>query len=355
MLLLPKILNLKRMIWNPKSNDQPENPDPAPEIKEDEPSLPLVAVKKAFDWIEKEDLLREEGAVYGLAGCGLAEKQMVIKQYYQQQIDGLKVEEEAINSLIVTAQTSINKTQQVLLDIEERHQLSLQYELKDHHFYRTLFGLLVYGAILAFAFAGTYQWVAPRWERYPELVTLAVFLFGSLSLLENLSMVYQEDQLVHEKVKRENWKIYVEEYVIPVVCAVFVFTCGTAHQPLALNIAFSIFLFAVFLFVGKGLLMSILIIARQRKSVVYNRNQKRKLLEATVALEERTEEEVERLKHLEGLLAERHVALKKVRQVIAKIEQTAAAKSSYFASEFELARQVNKGGAFIRYLQNTKE
>ena len=78
-------------------------------------------------------------------------------------------------------------------------------------------------------------------------------------------------------------------------------------------------------------------------------------MEATVALEERTEEEVERLKHLEGLLAERHVALKKVRQVIAKIEQTAAAKSSYFASEFELARQVNKGGAFIRYLQNTKE
>lgn len=327
----------------------------SPEVAERVEEVAAVAVKKDFNWIEKEDLLREEGAIYGLANCGLVEKQTVIQQYYQQQIDGFKVEEESISTLILNDQTSIKKSEQALLDMEEeKQQLPVKYELRSHHFYRTLFGLLAYVAILAFAFAGTYQWVAPRWEQYPVLVTLGVFLFGSLSLLENLSMVYQQDQIVHEKVGRENWKIYVEEYVIPLVCAIFVFTCGAEYQPLALNFTFSAFVLLVFLFVGKGLLMSMLIIPGQYKILGFNRDQKRKMKEAEVDLEEKKQEEINKIKQLEQQTTKNYISLKNVRQVIAKIEQIAAAKASYFASEFELAKQANEGGAFIRYLQKYK-
>lgn len=335
------------------NNENSDLPNQSPEKITTTLQPTIIAVKESFGWIEKEELLREEGTIYGLADCGLSEKQTVIEQYYLQQIDEWQIEEETLTATLSNDQHKIEKSHILISGLEEEiHQLSAKYERQDHHFYRTLFGLVVYIFILAFAFVGTFEWVAPQWTYYPILVTLGIFLFGSLSLLGNLSMVYREDQIVHRQEKREQWKSYVEEYVIPLVCAIFIFICGMEHQSIGLNFIFSLFTFLVFIFVGKGLLMSMLIIAEQYKIVRYNRTQKHKMRSKQEALYGQKEEERQRINKLEDQIQDNRAKLKSVQQAITKTRQTAATKIAYFTSEYELARQANKEGAFIRYLQN---
>ena len=259
---------IKPLQWfggKPESGERPATQAPPPEAE-------LVSsIFTPIEWIENEDLLREEGAVYGLAGRGLEDKQHVIRQYYKRLVVAQEIKLARTNEQINASRRQQEDLTDELNTISQEYEaLVIAHQGSQHKFYRLVLGLVVYGSILAFTFWGVYQWVAPVWTSFPLLITIGIFLFGSLSLLGNWSMVYHGEEQVNKNLTRERWKTYLEEYLIPFITAVFVAIAGLKTQAIGINLAFSLGVFLVFVFTGKGLFMTILGLGEQNKTRVVN-------------------------------------------------------------------------------------
>lgn len=303
-----------------------------------------------FEWIENEDLLREEGAVYGLAGKGLEDKQQVIQNYYQRFIAAQEIELARINDRINTSRGWQEDIADELNAIQQEYEeLVIAHQGSQHKFYRLMLGLVVYGIILAFTFWGVYQWVAPVWIDFPLLITIGIFLFGSLSLLGNWSMVYHGDEQVAKGLTRERWKTYIEEYAIPLITAVFVAVAGAKTQHIGINLSFSLVVFLVFVFTGKGLFMTVLGLGEQNKIRMINwrkaKRRKARLQELKVLRQEKEQLKKDVTQQLETL----RIELTACQQRISDIQHICNAKVAYFTSEYELAKAASIDAAWKHY------
>lgn len=295
-------------------------------------------LKKDYEWILDENLLRDEGVIYGISDSNHEEKTETIRKFYQEKIAGAQTRErlrrEDLQGLL---ERKSDMEQHLSLLKQEIGELSVRLPDGPHQFFRLLSLFLAYTVMVGFTFGAIFEWLGPSWH-FPMLVCVGVYVFGGLSLFHRASILYDADQTVFAQGERERWKAYLEEFGIPFTAVVFIVFWGSGGHSLVRTLSFGVMLYALFLFSGKGFLKALFALIqefRQVRDSRLKRQYRKKLLEEKALKVQQTEQdlsdlgnEVDRLKtEIASLLGEAK-----------QWEEEAETKVAYFLSEFALAR-----------------
>lgn len=292
--------------------------------------------KYAFAWILDENLLRDEGIIYGLSGSDFSDRLATIDLYFQEKIVSLETE------ILLRRQTKtdlvniIKATEEVIASqTNEKEKLYTNPVEQPHQFYPTIFRFFCFALIIACSGIGVYQWLEPYWQ-HPLLVTIGVYVFGVLSLYHQDSILYKSKKEVSES-GRELWKILLEEFAIPLIATLFIIIWGIGDTPIWKAIIFGLLIFSVFLFSGKALLGSMSQAHQQflllRSNWLSNKHKKRVIKSIRQELAEMNVSIVkdkENIQALEKEIAAIHIDLE-------ALQQERELKKSYFLSEYHLA------------------
>lgn len=291
-----------------------------------------------FQWILNEDLLRDEGVMYGLTDGDAKEKLQTIELFYVQKAKNLLLQAEQVSAEIQEVEQALEATQ-AQIEQEENTLQSFE-EATDNRktgFLRQTINLISYTAAVLLIFWLMYSWLEPHLE-YPILIAVGVYIFGSLNLFTPGSFLFAMEAAHLEENPRERWKLFLEELVVPLVAVFFVIAWGYNGQGIQEAIALGALLYALFLFSGKGLLTTIekWTTANQdlRNKWALRRLIKQRIAEQKVLIAELNQTQ----ENLRDRLAELQEKKNELEKEAGDYKETAETRKAYFMSEFALAR-----------------
>ena len=175
------------------------------------------------DWLINEDILRDEGVIFGLSGSNPDEKISIIKHYFAQQTAEtdriIEQKEEKIGELNYW----VNEKESAVKEIEQKIQdLKNQEFTENHHLPRTVVGLLLACGIAVGNYFLIEESLRGQFEQ-SKLIAAGVFMAGMFSLFGRISFL-------HDEAKESNWKRLLEEVGMPLASAFFVFAQIYATQ-----------------------------------------------------------------------------------------------------------------------------
>lgn len=319
---------------NPAYYEKTQNPDANP-VQSNE----ARSGKENYEWIIDEDLLRDEAILFGLSGSEYEDKLNTIQQFYQHKIAVIETDQKALEKEKEEKRLAIESNEKHIISLKEKVELwSTNPDIDDHTFYRSLARLTLYSLILIFTYFLIIEWMGNRWEN-SILVSLGVFLFGSLSLFSEYSILYSPSTA---KTEREKWKIILEEYGIPFVTSLFIIFWGDKQASIPETLFLALLIFSLFLFAGKGWLGSIERLRADylvlKKNLNTNRFVKGKILDAKTEIRKR-EEFIEEGRRQIGFISD---SLNARAQTIQSLRSEIEVKKNYFLSEFHLANATSE-------------
>lgn len=300
-----------------------------------------------FDWIVDKNKLRDEGVYYGLSDSNEypEEKIRTIRQYFHEQtqlvktsIAGKRNELQRLNAEITSMEGQIEGY------YDKIEQLRQQFKFRPHDFWRYLTGFLAYTGMLILNYWIIYDWLKTGGVAYPEVTTTAVYLFGAFSLFNRWALVYSPENEEKEEhhLKREGWKVYTEEMVIPLIAAAYVVFRGYNARPTGEVLVFFLLILSLFIFAGKGLLNVLIKLKLEFAELTANRRlrrlQKEKIRDIQdkiVELKSKIQETIDLRKTTEQLLME-------LEKSLSVLEAQGETHVALFLSEYELARAARK-------------
>lgn len=217
------------------------------------------------DWLINEDILRDEGVIFGLSGSNPEEKVSIIRHYFSQQTAEtdkvIAQHQEEIGELNYW----INEKESLVKEIELQIQtLKNQEFTEQHHLLRTVVGLTLATGIAV----GNYYLIRESLQgQFQEstFIALGVFLAGMFNLFGRISFL-------HDESKESTWKRLLEEVGMPLAASFFVFAQIYASKPPLQAWALFAFIFFLFMFSGK-LFLGNLTIFKDDFSIFQKRNQ----------------------------------------------------------------------------------
>lgn len=300
-----------------------------------------------FDWILDKNLLRDEGVYFGLSDSEEApsEKVDTIRQFFQERIKALETD-------CLSHHSQSNATKQIidsiLLNIAERRatiqKLKDAFVVGEHNFWRYLIGLVSYSLILIFNFGLIYSWLEAGQVKAPLLTTLGVYLFGSLSLFGQFSLLYHSDaQALHsEGEERESWKVYLEEFFIPFIASVYISFKGmSTHTGVEVGVFF-LLIYLLFLFAGKGFLTQLVKAKTELAKMVRNYTGRKALKAQTALIDAEIQADVLKLETSQKTLQEINAQILEAEKAIAMISEQKETNVLLFLSEYELAKSARQ-------------
>jgi len=217
------------------------------------------------DWLVNEDILRDEGVIFGLSGSHPEEKLSIIRNYFVKQTAAvekvIEYEEEKIGELNYW----IEEKERLVTNLEKKIEDLKNLEFtQQHQLPRTIVGLCLAIGVAV----GNYYLIEVslkgQFEQH-ELIAMGVFGAGMFSLFGRVSFLHDEE-------KNSSWRKVLEEIGMPFAAAFFVFAQIFPKQP-ALNAwALFAFIFFLFLFAGK-LLLGNLTLLKDDLTIYQKRNQ----------------------------------------------------------------------------------
>jgi TolA-binding protein len=237
------------------------------------------------DWLINEDILRDEGVIFGLSGSNPEEKVSIIRHYFTQETaetdKAIAQQQEEIGELNYW----INEKESLVKEIELKIQTLKNQEFTEHHhLLRTIIGLLLATGIAV----GNYFLIKESLQgQFQEstFIALGVFLAGMFNLFGRISFLHDEE-------KTSTWKRLLEEVGMPLAAAFFVFAQIYTSKPPLQAWALLAFIFFLFMFSGK-LLLGNLTVFKDDFSVFQKRNQ---LYKDKIKKVEEWETQIENLK-----------------------------------------------------------
>lgn len=291
----------------------------------------LTEVSNQPDWLLNEDILRDEGVIFGLSNENPEEKRLIIRSYFTQKTAEtdrfIKQEEEKIGELNYW----INENESLIKTLEEKIQVLKNHEFtQQHQLPRTIVGTL-----LALGIAiGNYFLIEESLRgqfQQTRLIAMGVFLAGMFSLFGRIS-------ILHDDEKHTTWRKLLEEIGMPFVSAFFVFAQTYQTLPLIKSLSLFAFIFFLFLFSGK-LLLGNLTVLKDDLSIFQKRNQLQKDKTQKVA---EWEIQIEKLAtEIEGYRTDKQdimPRLTKLETQRAKVNAHRDMLIKIFESEYNLAR-----------------
>jgi len=204
-------------------------------------------VESLPDWLEDENLLRDEGTIFGLSNARPEEKIAMIRTYFQRQTAPLEHEVEQHNERIGELNLFIDQKENEIAELRHKTaQLEASQPDGDHQLPRTAIGLLFSVAMCI----GNYYLIEETLEpvfRESRPIAVGIFMAGMFSL-------YGRTSAFHDPSTRLNARRVLEEAGLPFAASLFVFIQALQTQSAGRAIGLFIFIFFLFLLAGKLLL-----------------------------------------------------------------------------------------------------
>lgn len=290
-----------------------------------------------FSWILDEDLLRDEGVVFGLAGTDPDAKIAVIEQYYADKVVSQKQQNQDTQGRLEELEMQLTD---LLVNTQTAKAAILAEETKVSQ--RSLFialPLVKFLTALGVVFLGAF--VIKAWLSFSSTFTLpgaiGIYLFGLLVLHAKDSVLFNHNH--SDKVNyREWWKILLEEFIVPLTLALFLFFWGHGNYAMTKRLSFTLMIFLFFLFSGKFLIFTIKELEAATRDLSQQREAKR---QQQKVIDQWQQEKI----GLEQSILEKKVEIQSLKEKIdagqiqvAHLEQEKELKISYFLSEYHLAK-----------------
>ena len=209
-------------------------------------------------WLENEDVLRDEGVIFGLSEAKAEEKIGAIRNYFAHQTAETEKTVEyhfekigEINLFIEQKETLINELTKKTLVLENR-------ESTYHQLPRTFIGMVLSIAMCTGNFYLIDESIQTNFPKNHHVIALGIFLAGMFNLFDSKS-------IFHEKKSSISWRQLLEDIGMPLVTSFFIFVQSltddtSQNQTLLRSFALFFFVFFLFLFAGKLLLSNLTVL-----------------------------------------------------------------------------------------------
>lgn len=298
----------------------------------------IETVETLPDWLENEDLLRDEGVIFGLSESPSEEKTGIIRSFFAQQAAGIEQRIEQLNEKIGELNLWINQKEDLITQTEARIQHLKEQQFSDrHHLPRTLAGfVLALGMCI-----GNYFLIEESLQgafQNSQLIAVGVFLAGMFNLFGKISFLHEDTD--NQPVKP--WKKLLEEIGMPLAASTLVFVMALVKMPTIQAVALWAFVFFLFMFSGKLLLGNLTLL--QSDLDTYNRH--RQLRKDKIHKVQEWEDEI--TQHKQEITQHRQ----EKQQILPRLTQLSTEHNrilshrdmlvKLFESEFNLARNLKK-------------
>lgn len=237
-----------------------------------------------YQWIINEGLLRDEGTLFGIAGANIEDKITAIRDYYRIKKAATQTKREQLDKEMEELQSDLAKALSKIPDLESNS--------KSINLVPTFLQIFLYGGICYFNFYLESYWLSP--VIHSTLICVGLYLFGLFSVFIGRSIMYNAaGALAEDKAgvgKREAWKIYLEEFGVPLVVSLFISILPANAYPIHISVIATLFFFLLFLLGGKGLVNTFFRARAELGWLFQNarrkRDQKKKLKKRNILQEE---------------------------------------------------------------------
>lgn len=214
-----------------------------------------------IEWIDNDGLLRDEGVLFGIAKADREEKLTAIRYGFDNAKAKYVVKRkqlvESLNEVNAQMEEVVQSIGQAKIEILE---LKLNKITSDTKVLPTFVQFLIYAIISYLNYFLLSFWLKPVFgDNY--LIPLGIYSFGMLSVFIGKALVYNSNASVQQgddqSNKRERWKIWMEEFGVPLVVAAFIILISVRVYPAEWSVGGFILFFFLFSFAGKGLINSL--------------------------------------------------------------------------------------------------
>jgi hypothetical protein len=312
------------------------NPIQAQIVEQPTPNYPSQAPAIEWPiWLENDDLLRDEGVIFGLSESKSEEKTGIIKNYFAHQTAGLEREVELngekiqeLNLFIEQRETRINDTK-AKLNVFENQEIK-----SEHQLLRTIVGLVFSVAMCVGNYFLIEDTLRPLYGS-SQWIAVGVFLAGMFNLFGRISLFHDADS-------RLSWKQLLEEIGMPLAASTFVFVQALQQQPIMRSLALFGFVFFLFLFAGKLLLSNLTLLHNDLRIWTNKTTFDRELKTKTEDWENekaRLEQEIDEFRIQKWQIVPN---LNKAEAELTRLNARRDMLVKLFESEFLLARQIRE-------------
>jgi len=287
-------------------------------------------VQYEYLWIINEGLLRDEGTLFGIAGAPYDEKVNAIREYFnakkaqdQQRKDSFEQEFKKELSLIESCENEINQKWKAFDQLVR--------ERKSYNLGPITFQIIAYLAICYFNYYLVSYWLTPG--NVSSFICLGLYLFGLFSVFLGRSIMYNSNNIsvdIQEEVRREKWKVFLEEIGIPVVVSAFICILTFRYYPVEYSVGALALFILLFLFSGKALI-NLQFRLKKEFSLYWNDAKERQKVKKQIQRLDKKKDEIEKASATKRKEVQEPLAALKA------LEAEEAYKIHVFMSEYNLA------------------
>ncbi len=335
------VSQLRSLFTTPKA-PFPELPVPAPLLMPDsvqpqaqpviQPIAPAGTTREVPTWLDDEDLLRDEGVIFGLSDARPDERIGMIRHEFAHQTATLAQTADEYNEKIGELNLFIEQHENQISELQYKADELAQRPPVDHQLLRTLTGLSLSALMCVGTFYLIDETLRPAFAE-SRWIAVGVFLAGMFSLFNRTS-------LFHEAGSPTTARRLLEEVGLPLAASLFVFVQALQTQSAGKAIALLVFVFFLFLLAGKLLLGNLTLFWTDLRAV----SQNRELVE-----EQRTkitgwDADMNELRaKIDGLRVQKWQIISQQSRTQAELDRLNARRDgliNLFQSEFNLARSL---------------
>ncbi len=250
------------------SQPQPVSAEPVYRLPE-----PPEPVAQGPAWLDDEELLRDEGVLFGLSDARPDEMLYAIRHEFAKQTAGLEQLIEQHNEKIGELNLFIEQHEGQISELRYKTDELGQRQPVDHQLPRTLAGLGLSALMCVGTFFLIDETLRPAFTE-SRWIALGVFSAGMFSLFNRTS-------LFHEADSPTTARRLLEEIGMPLAASLFVFAQALKTQSVGNAFALLLFVFFLFLLTGKLLLGNLTVLWRDLYAVGQNRRLTRDRLTST--------------------------------------------------------------------------
>jgi hypothetical protein len=299
-----------------------------------------------MEWIENENLLKDEAVLAAAADSDPIHKISTIEEYFKGKVAVVAERYESLKEQLVAAKLNENTLDSTCAEIEKKLlALSVLPPSALQAIVRHFFGLLLYIAMCVGYGYFIYEMIKSYFE-YPVPMAVGITALGFFALFSSRSILFKSNSAIKEDSEKkggpEVWKVLFEELSVPLVVSVLVVSFGWNDRPILMSVLFVVASFIVFLIAGKSLLSTITKLRDEFATMGANRklNKQRKLelKQQNQKLKEQKELHAAAVEKVKELQKEFYDAAEERHQLSAK----SSALISLFKGEYELAKKALK-------------
>jgi exonuclease VII large subunit len=214
--------------------------------------------QEQYAWITNDGLLRDEGTLYGIANAPKENKLDAIEEYYKIRGALFAEQRNVLEKQAHELETKLNQVPGELKALLASYQEKKNEQKELHHLLPVSFQVTCYVAICSFNYFFFSYWLSPVIGS--DLMCLGLYCFGLFSVYIGRSLLYNHTETLSGKDDgqgREKWKLYLEEFGVPLIAALFTCVLPFRAYPVEYSLSAFLFFFLLFLFGGKGLINSL--------------------------------------------------------------------------------------------------